>query len=141
MFGCQSEKRFIFILLKTKYSLHLVVFGVVISNGDVLPPFIFPHDLRLNTEVYTKWPKEVVLLWIKWMAVENPTSGNRTLHHATQAGKLNVGCKKISANTSPLTSGHLTPQIAIPLTIMCGAWLKKRPTKLHTMPQMNWKQE
>ncbi|CAI9715721.1 Hypothetical predicted protein [Octopus vulgaris] len=42
-------------------------------------------------------------------------SGNRTLHHATQAGEPSHGCQTISATTSPLTSGHLTRQTAAPL--------------------------
>ena len=54
------------------------------------------------------------------------------LCHATQAGEPSLGFEKISATTSLLTFGCLTPQIAIPLIIIRGAWLSKRPTKLCT---------
>ena len=57
-------------------------------------------------------------------------SGDWTLHHATQAEEPNVGCQEISVTTSPLTSGSLTPQIAILLIIMCGVQMSERPTKL-----------
>ena len=30
----------------------MMVFGVVTSNGDIMPTFIFPHSLRLNIEAY-----------------------------------------------------------------------------------------
>ena len=63
-------------------------------------------------------------------------SGNRTLRHIKQTGELSLDFEKISASTSPLTSGHLTSQIAIPLIIMCGAQLIKRPTKLWLTPKM-----
>ena len=42
-----------------------MVFGVVIKNSNVMPPFIFPHSVRLNTEAYIKWLEKIVLLWIK----------------------------------------------------------------------------
>ena len=57
--------------------------------------------------------------------MEDPTSGNRILHHATQAEEPSVSCQKISAATSPC----LTLQIAIPLITMCGALLSKGQKK------------
>ena len=44
----------------------------------------------------------------RWL-LEDPKSDNRTLHHTTQAREHNVGCKKISATTSPLTFRCLIP--------------------------------
>ena len=81
VFGYQCEDKFIFILMKTKHLVSLMVFGVVTSNGDVMLWFIFPHDLKLNTEVNIKCLKEVVThpqseLW-GWLSED---SGNRTLH-------------------------------------------------------------
>ena len=38
-----------------------MVFGVVTSDGDVMPPFIFPHGLRLNMEANIKCLEELVL--------------------------------------------------------------------------------
>ena len=31
-----------------------MVFGVVISDDEVISPFTFPHGLRLNTEAFIK---------------------------------------------------------------------------------------
>ena len=39
------------------------MFRVVTSDGDIIPPFIFPQGLRLNTEAYIKWVKELELTW------------------------------------------------------------------------------
>ena len=38
------------ILMKTKHLIHIMMFEVVTDDGDAMPPFIFTHSLRLNTE-------------------------------------------------------------------------------------------
>ena len=43
VFWYQSEDRFIFILMKPKHPVHTIVFGVVTSDGDVMPPLILAH--------------------------------------------------------------------------------------------------
>ena len=52
-------------------------------------------------------------------------AAGRPLRHDMQIGKFCLGCPKISASTSPLTSGRLTLQIAISLIIMCGVRLSE----------------
>ena len=96
-----------------------MVFGLVTSDGDVILPFIISHGFRLNTREggRTHLDREGGY----W---NNATSGHQTLCQSS------IGCEKISETTSPLTSGHLTPQIEIPLIIMCGARLSESPTKL-----------
>ena len=44
------------------HPIHIMVFGVVISNSDVMPAFIFQRGFRFNTEAYIKWLEEVALL-------------------------------------------------------------------------------
>ena len=50
--------------MKTKYPVHITMFGVVISDGDVKLPLIFLHGLRLNTEAYIKYLEELVPPWV-----------------------------------------------------------------------------
>ena len=45
--------------MDTKHSVHIMVFGMVSSDGDVMPPFI--DWLRLNAEADIKCPGEFVL--------------------------------------------------------------------------------
>ena len=82
-----------------------MVFGLVTIDGDVKPPFIFLHNFRLNMEVNIKCLSEVMLPWID--EVEESTFDSRTLLHATQTEEARRACQKVSATTSPLTSGHL----------------------------------
>ena len=86
------------------------------------------------TEVYIKCLEEIVLFWIKRVAAGRPYIWEQDCH-VIQAGEVSLGCEKISATTSPITSSYQTLQIAISLIIMCRAWLSKRPTKLCTIPE------
>ena len=61
--------------------------------------------------------------------MDKPTSGNRTLRHATRAGKPSLDCEKTSSTASPLTSGRLTPKVEILFIIMCKAKKIPRSTK------------
>ena len=56
------------IVLKIKHPVHIVVFGVVTSDGDVILPFIFLHGLRFNTLTYIMYLEAVVLPWNERMA-------------------------------------------------------------------------
>ena len=47
--------------MKTKHTTHNRIFGVFISDGDIISQFIFLHGLRPNTEFCLE---EVVLIWI-----------------------------------------------------------------------------
>ena len=47
-------------MMKIKYSVLIIVFRKVTSNGDIRPTVIFPRGLRLNTEAYIKYLEEVV---------------------------------------------------------------------------------
>lgn len=62
------------------------MFGVIANDGDIMSPFIFPQGFRSNTQSYITCLEAVVLSWVKrgWL-LEDPMSGNRSLHHATQA--------------------------------------------------------
>ena len=108
-------------VMKTKHPVHIMVFGVATHDSDVIPPFVFLHGFRHNTEaLICTWTRLCCSGSRGWL-LEDPMSGNRTLCHIAQAVEPNLGCRKISV-TSPLTSVCLTFQIAIPLITMCGVW-------------------
>ena len=45
-----------------------MVFGVVTRDGDIMPPFIFHHNLTLNMDALIKHLEKEVLSWIKRLA-------------------------------------------------------------------------
>ena len=48
----------------------MMMFGLVTSDVHIMPPFIFSHNPRLNTDINVKSVKVVVVVWIKRVAIE-----------------------------------------------------------------------
>ena len=48
------------IVRKTKHPVHIMVFGVITGDGNIIPLFIFSYGLRLNTEAYIAWIMRLV---------------------------------------------------------------------------------
>ena len=47
-----------------------MVLGIVLSNGDIMPPYFFPKGLRVATNDYIKVLETVVKLWMIGVAGE-----------------------------------------------------------------------
>ena len=50
-------------VMKTKFPAMVMVFGVVSSEGHIMPPHIFEVSLKVNTKVYPDVLKSVVIPW------------------------------------------------------------------------------
>ena len=50
-------------VMKTKFPATVMVFGVVSSEGHIMPPHIFEVSLKVNTKVYLDALKSVVISW------------------------------------------------------------------------------
>ena len=48
-------------VMKTKFLATVMVFGVVSSEGHIMPPYIFEVGLKVNTKVYLDVLKSVVI--------------------------------------------------------------------------------
>ena len=57
-------------VIKTNFPA--TVFGVVSSEGHIMPPHIFEVDLKVNTKVYLDVLKSVVILWCNQVAGGTP---------------------------------------------------------------------
>ena len=110
-----------------KTKVHIMLSEVVTSDGDVKPPFIFSHGLKLIRKAYIKSQEEIVLTWIEIWMLEDPTSVKRDLYHATQAKETRVGCEKIFVTTSSLISGCVTPQTEMSLVMYVQRKTSKIP--------------
>ena len=58
-------------MMKIKFPAMVMVFGVVSSEGHIMPPHIFEVGLKVNTKVYLDVMKSVVIPWC------NQVSGGR----------------------------------------------------------------
>ena len=59
-------------VMKTKFSAMVMVFGVVSSESDIMPPHIFEVGLKVNTKVYLDVLKSVVIPWCNLVAGGRP---------------------------------------------------------------------
>ena len=59
-------------VMKTKFPATVMVFGVVSSEGHIMPPHIFEVGLKVNTKVYLDVQKSVVIPWCNQVAGGRP---------------------------------------------------------------------
>ena len=59
-------------VMQTKFSATVMVFGVVLSEGHVMLPYIFPKGLKVNMVEYLKVLEMHVLPWICKVAAGRP---------------------------------------------------------------------
>ena len=59
-------------VMKTKFAKTVMVFGVISSEGDIMPPHIFESGLKVNTKVYLEVMEQVVVPWCNQVANGRP---------------------------------------------------------------------
>ena len=59
-------------VMKTKFPATVMVFGMVSSEGHIIPPHIFKVGLKVNTKVYLDVLKSVVIPWCNQVASGRP---------------------------------------------------------------------
>ena len=59
-------------VIKTKFPATVMFFGVVSSEGHIMPPHIFEVGLKVNTKVYLDVLKRVVIPWCNQVAGGRP---------------------------------------------------------------------
>ena len=59
-------------VIKTKFPATVMVFGLVSSEGHIMPPHIFEVGLKVNTKVYLNVLKSVVIPWCNQVAGGRP---------------------------------------------------------------------
>ena len=59
-------------VMKTKFPATVMVFGVVLSEGYIMPPHNFEVGLKVNTKVYLNVLKSLVIPWCNQVAGGRP---------------------------------------------------------------------
>ena len=69
---CKSGRFNVPRVMKIKFPASFMVFGVVSSEGHIMPPHIFEVGLKVNTKVYLDVLKSVVIPWCNQVAGGRP---------------------------------------------------------------------
>ena len=59
-------------VMKTKIPVTVMAFGVVSSEGHIMPPHFFEVGMKVNTKVYLDVLKSVVIPWCNQVAGGRP---------------------------------------------------------------------
>ena len=89
-----------------KFPATVMVFGVVSSEGHIMPPHIFEVSLKVNTKVYLDVLKSVVILWCNQVAGGGPW----TWRQPTSPKRPRLGFRRSATTLYPSLTGPLLPR-------------------------------
>ena len=81
-------------VMKTKFPDTAMVFGVVSSEGHIMPPHIFEVGLKVNTKVYLDVLKSVWSPAVIWWPVSDPGCNSRTRCGPTSPKEIQAWLQK-----------------------------------------------
>ena len=131
---CVKNPHEVPIVGQTKFPAAVMVFGIISSDGDVMPPHFFPKGLRLNSEGYVALMKDVVAPWIKKVAAGRPYVFQQDSAPCHTSRKTQ---KWLAENLDDYMSPNiwpLTPPTTTRATTTYGARLNEIPTGPHATP-------
>ena len=124
-------------VIKTKFPATVMVFGVVSSEGHIMPPHIFEVSLKVNTKVYLDLLKSVVNPGaIRW-PVTDPGCGSRTLHRPNSPKRLRLGFRR---TLYPSLTGPPPSSTSTRWTTSFGHTSRTSSTWPRTTPKPAWSQ-
>ena len=91
-------------VMKTKFPATVMVFGVVSSEGHIMPPHIFEVGLKVNSKVYLDVLKSVVIPWC------NPVASSRTRRQPTSPKRPRLGFRRSAMTLYPSLTALLHPR-------------------------------
>ena len=126
---------------ETKFPATVMVFGVVSSEGHIIPPHIFEVGLKVNTKVYLDvWWSPGAIRW----PVADPGCGSRTRHRPISPKRPRLGFRRSATDLNPPTwtswttsFGHTSRTSPTwPLTTPKPAW---SPPSAEYSPSSRWR--
>ena len=109
-------------VMKTKFPATVMVFGVVLSEGHILPPHIFEVGLKVNTKVYLDVLKGMVIPWCNQVAGGRPWVWHKDWAPTHKSKETQAWLQKECSDFVPFS--HWPPP---PLT-----WIRWTPSFVHT---------
>ena len=114
-------------VMKTKFPATVMVFGVVSSEGHIMPPHIFEVGLKVNTNVYLDVLKSMVAPWV-WQQDSAPA------HMSKETQAWLQGCYDFV----PFSHWPPPPPTWTHLTTSFGHTSRTSPTWPPTTPKPAW---
>ena len=94
-------------VIKTKFPATVMVFGVVSSEGHIMPPHIFEVCLKVNTKVYLVVLRSVVIPWCNQVAGGRPWVWQQDSAPAHKSKETQAWLQKECYDSVPFS--HWTP--------------------------------
>ena len=120
-------------VMKTTIPAMVMVFGVVSSEGHIMPPHIFKVGLKVNTKVYVDVVKKVMILWCNQVA-----SRSRTRRRLTSPKRPMLGFRRSATTLYPSLTGPTSPPTWTRWTTSFGHMSRTSPTWPPTTPKPAW---
>ena len=96
-------------VMKTKFLATVMVFGVVSSEGHIMPPHIFEVGLKVNTKVYLDGLKSVVIPWCNQVVGGRPWVWQQDSVSAHKPKRPRLGFRRSATTLYPFLTGPLLP--------------------------------
>ena len=123
-------------VMKTKFPATVMVFGVVSSEGHIMPPHIFEVGLKVNTKVYLDVLKSVVIPWCNQVASGWPWVW--TWCQPTSPKRPRLGFRRSAMTLYPSLTGPPPPPTWTRWTTSFGHISRTSPTWPPTTPKPAW---
>ena len=125
-------------VMKTKFPATVMVFGVVSSEGHVMPPHIFEVGLKVNTKVYLDVLKSVVIPWCNQVAGGRPWMWQQDSAPAHKSKETQVWLQKECYDFVPFSHWPPPPPTSTHWNTSFGHTSRTSPTWHPTTPKPTW---
>ena len=116
-------------VMKTKFLATVMVFGVVSSEGHIMPPHIFKVGLKVNTKVYLDVLKSVVIPWCNQVASGRPWVWQKDSASAHKSKETQAWLQKECYNFEPFSHKPLSSPNLNPLDYFIWSYVENITNK------------
>ena len=125
-------------VMKTKFLATVMVFGVVSSEGYIMPPHIFEVGLKVNTKEYLDVLKSVVIPWCNQVAGGRPWVWQQDSAPAHKSKETQAWLQKECYDFVPFSHCHPPPPTWTRWTTSFGHTSRTSPTWPPTTTKPAW---
>ena len=125
-------------VMKTKFPAKVMVFGVVSSEGHIMPPHILEVGLKVNTKVYLDVLKSVIIPWCSQVAGGRLWVWQQDLAPAHKSKEKQAWLQKECYDFVPFSHWLPPPSTWTRWTTSFGHTSRTSPTWPPTTPKPAW---